>query len=347
LSPLLPPPPPVSRSPWQWLYAAALAARRRRLGARARRLPVPVVSVGNLHWGGGGKTPTTIAVATRLRDRGRSVTVLSRGYGRSTRGPLVVSRGSGPEVAVGDAGDEPHLIARRLPGVAVVVGESRFEAGELALGTLEPRPDLFLLDDGFAHVRLARDLDLLLFPAADPWAGGRLAPSGRLREPLSAAAGADAVLLTGVEAGASGAGGGAELAGKLSPFGYSGPGFAAVSVAAAVRMPDGRALGPGSSVYAVAAIARPEPFFDALERAGLDVVGRRSFRDHHPYPESDVRALEATARELGAETVVTTEKDAAKLADRLRCPLAVLPIEARPEPAFWEWLDARVEGFGR
>jgi len=338
----LPPAPAPPRSPWQRLYAAALARRARRLDAVADRLPRPVVSVGNLAWGGGGKTPLTIALAAHLRDAGRRVAVLSRGYARSSAGPLVVSRGDGPVVDVAAAGDEPHEMARALPGVAVVVGERRAEAGRLALAELAPAPDLFVLDDGFSHRALARDVDLLVFPAADPWARGRLLPSGRLREPLAAARRADAVVLTG-----GAAGDGATLAGALGAHGYDGPGFASVTELGAPRTLDGAPLAAGAPVYAVAGIAAPERFFAAARAAGLEVVGERGYRDHAPYRDTEVRAIELDARRHGADAVLTTAKDAAKLAGRLALPLAVLPIAARPEQAFWDWLDRRLAEIAR
>jgi tetraacyldisaccharide 4'-kinase len=333
--------PAPSRAPWQLLYGAMLATRRRRAASRARHLPVPVISVGNLHWGGGGKTPFTIAVAAGLSARGRRVAILSRGYGRSSRGAQIVSRGQGAELDVEQAGDEPFLMAEQLDGVAVVVGEQRYAAGELALAELGRRPDLFVLDDGFSHVRLARNLDLLLFPAADPWAGGRLLPSGRLREPLSAVRHADAVVLSGAKS-VGNAGG--ELARALASHGYSGPGYASATIAGAPRLASGEALAPGSPVYALAAIARPAAFFAAVRASGLEVVGAKGFRDHHPYSELDLRAIERDARAATAGTVLTTEKDVAKLAGRIGLDLAVLPIEARPEPGFWRWLEARLEG---
>ena len=343
--PPVPPAPP--RSPWQLLYGAALAARRRRQAARAERLPVPVVSIGNLHWGGGGKTPFAIAVAAHLRDGGRRVAVLSRGYGRTSRGPLVVSRGEGPLVDVAVAGDEPHLIAARLPGVAVVVGERRAEAGRLALAELAPTPEIFLLDDGFSHVRLARDLDLLVFPAADPFAGGRLLPSGRLREPLAAARHAHAVVLTGVQGVTVGISPGAGLAVALRGFGYEGPGFTSQLDLEAPRRIDGAPWRPGGAL-AVAGIARPEAFFaaatTAARRGGADVVATFALADHHSYPASTLREIEARARAAGAQIVLTTEKDAAKLVRRLTpaLSLAVLPAAARPEPGFFAWLGHRL-----
>ncbi|HSL81520.1 MAG TPA: tetraacyldisaccharide 4'-kinase, partial [Thermoanaerobaculia bacterium] len=165
-----PPAPPPPRSLWQRLYGAAHRARRRYWAGRAARLPRPVVSVGNLHWGGAGKTPLAAAVAAHLRDRpdaGLRVAVLSRGHGRSEPGRVrTVSTGEGPLLGPAAAGDEPVLLAGELPGVAVVVGADRHAAGRHALAHLDPPPDVFVLDDGFSHVRLARDVDLLAFPAA-------------------------------------------------------------------------------------------------------------------------------------------------------------------------------------
>lgn len=221
----------------------------------------------------------------------------------------------------------------------MVVGERRAEAGRRALEELSALPDLFLLDDGFSHVALARDLDLLLFPAADPWAGGRLAPSGRLREPLAAAARADAVVLTGAP---PTPGLGAALAAALRPGGFAGAGFASATETGVPRFVDGRLVAPGSRIFAVAAIARPEAFFAALERLGLAVAGRLALADHAPYDARALAALERAAAAAGATAIVATEKDRAKLVGRLALPLATLPISARPEPAFWSFLDRRL-----
>jgi tetraacyldisaccharide 4'-kinase len=303
------------------------------------------VSVGNLHWGGSGKTPFTIALAAHLGATGRRVAILSRGYGRVSSGVRVVSRGSGPEIAVEEAGDEPFEMARALPGVAVVVGESRAEAGRRALAELAPPPDLFLLDDGFSHRALARDIDLLLFPAADPWGGGRLLPAGRLREPLAAAARADAVVLTGADAADAAAG--SALAAALAPHGFDGAGFTSAVEGGPPRIAGGAELPAGARAFAVAAIARPESFFAAARRAGCLVVGEAAFRDHARYSGADLRSIERRARQAGAELVLTTAKDLPKLDGRLAYPLAMLPIAQRPEPAFWRWLEARLARLAR
>ena len=335
-----------SRSPWQVLYGALLDRRRRRAALRAERLPVPVVSLGNLHWGGGGKTPFTAALAADLHARGLAVAIVSRGYRRTSRGPLVVSLGAGPVVPWSAAGDEPYLLAQALPGVAVAVGEQRVAAARLLLRELPHSPDLFLLDDGFSHVALARDIELLLFPAADPFAGGRLAPAGRLREPLSASRHADAVVLTGTAPEEMASAGG-QLARALAPHGFSGVGFASASAsgpprAAPISGFPGVPLAPGTRVVAFAGIARPEAFFRDAERQELEIAARLVFPDHHAYPDESVARIEGAFRRHRVGALLTTAKDAIKLQGRISPAPAVLPIVARPEAAFWDWFDERL-----
>jgi tetraacyldisaccharide 4'-kinase len=351
--------PPPADSPWQRLYAAAHRLRRRWYRARARRLPLPVISVGNLHWGGGGKTPLVAAVAAHLRQRGLAVCILSRGYGRRGGGGVrIVSRGDGPLLTPAEAGDEPVLLAGELPGVAVVVGADRHGAGLEALARLRPAPDLFLLDDGFSHLGLHRDVDLLAFPAADPFGGGRLWPGGRLREPLAASARADAALLTGTpepggttagEAAGKAAGGtgpGAALAAALRPYGFSGPGFACAlrAGAAVLHGPAGIVpLAAGSRVLLVSAIARPERFAATVRELDFAVMAELRFPDHHTYPPASLARIAARAAASGAAAVLVTAKDRVKLLGRLAAPLAELPVAAEPEPAFWTWLDAATD----
>lgn len=335
--------PPPSSSPWQLFYGGAHRLRRQWYGSRAERLPRPVVSVGNLHWGGSGKTPLVAAVATHLRDRGLAVCILSRGYASQGRGVRVVSTGEGPLLGPLLAGDEPVLLAGELPGVAVVVGPDRHRAGLHALRRLPRTPDAFLLDDGFSHLRLRRDLDLLALPAADPFGGGRLPPSGRLREPLAAVSRADAAILTGLSQVDRQ---GAELAAALRPFGFAGPGFASATLPGTPRGAAGELL-PGTRVFLVTAIARPEPFAAMVRSLGLEIVGELRFPDHHPYPPASLARIAEAWRTSGAGTVLTTAKDRVKLHGRLDLPLAELPVRAAPEPAFWEWLDGEMDRIRR
>jgi tetraacyldisaccharide 4'-kinase len=296
-----------------------------------------VVSIGNLHWGGTGKTPLVAAVAGHLRDRGSAVCILSRGYASRGRGVRVVSTGEGPLLGPLLAGDEPVLLAGELPGVAVVVGPERFDAGMAALRRLPKPPGLFLLDDGFSHLALARNLDVVVFPASDPYGGGRLFPSGRLREPLAAIGRAHAVVLTG----AASAEDGQVLAESLRSYGFTGPGFASFTRPGKPRWigESGGDLEAGAKVFLVTAIARPERFVSSVRELGFEIAGELRFPDHHPYLEPTLARIAEAFRSSGAEAVLTTAKDGVKLLGRLDVPLAELPVRAEPEPGFWDWLD--------
>jgi tetraacyldisaccharide 4'-kinase len=252
----------------------------------------------------------------------------------------VVSTGEGPLLGPLVAGDEPVLLAGELPGVAVVVGPDRHRDGEQALRRLEPVPDLFLLDDGFSHLRLHRDLDLVAFPAADPFGGGRLYPSGRLREPLAAMARAHAAILTGASAAEPGGG---ALAEALRPCGFTGPGFVSRTVPGAAARLEGGELSRGARVFLVTAIARPAAFAATARALGFEIAGELAFPDHHRYPAESLARIADAWRASGAEAVLTTSKDRVKLHGQLGLPLAEIPIHAEPEPAFWEWLDGELE----
>jgi tetraacyldisaccharide 4'-kinase len=227
----------------------------------------------------------------------------------------------------------------------VVVGPERWEAGRHALHRLDPPPDLFLLDDGFSHLALARDLDLVAFPAADPFAGGRLFPAGRLREPLSSIARAHAVLLTGAAVPEVGR----ELAEALRPYGFTGPGFASATRPGRPRRIGGERneLPPETRVFLVSAVARPDTFVATVRSLGFEITGELRFPDHHAYPPASLERIEATWKAGGADVVLTTSKDRVKLLGRLDLPLAELPVRAEPEPAFWEWLDSQVDEIRR
>jgi tetraacyldisaccharide 4'-kinase len=289
-------------NPLAAIYGGVVGARNalydRRL-FRARALQGPVISVGNLSAGGTGKTPFVILLCELLKSRGIKFDVLSRGYGRKTRGVRVVEPGGFPR----DFGDEPLLMARRLE-VPVLVGEDRYEAGRFAESRFGPQ--LHLLDDGFQHRGLARDFDIVLVTPED--ARDRLLPAGRLREPLRALERADAVVL------ASGA----------AP-----ESFALVDkIVWRVR----RGIVPKSvpeRPIVFCGIARPQNFLLQLRAAGIDPVAEAFFRDHHSYTEKDIRDLLQLRQRSDAGGFVTTEKDAVNLGAYLGAlaPLAVIPLK--------------------
>lgn len=325
------------------VYARGAAWRRawytRHPGAR-RRLARPVISVGNLVAGGSGKTPVVAALARWLLAEGEHPAILSRGYARrrGNEGVLVVSDRERVLEPVARSGDEPQMLARSLPGVPVLVGADRFVAGRLAERRFACT--VHLLDDGFQHLQLHRDVDLLLVAPGD--LDEAVLPAGRLREPLGAAAAADAVLVT---AGTEPIAGVAARLGVPRAFqvvaGFGAPRLLVPFGALMPRMAGMRAL-------AVAGIARPRRFFDAARAQGWDLARELAFRDHHWFSESDLKRMLSTARAVNADLILTTEKDAMRLADLPLAPIprtfAFLPMTVRIEPAaeFREWLRARL-----
>ncbi len=272
---------------------------------RARRLQGPVVSVGNLSAGGSGKTPFVILLGELLKTRGVKFDVLSRGYGRESRGVLLVDPGGFAQ----QFGDEPLLIARKLE-VPVIVGEDRYAAGQFAESRFGPQ--LHLLDDGFQHRALARDFDIVLVTPQD--ATDRLLPAGRLREPLRSLSRADAVVLS---SGAS-----AEsfpLERKL--------------VWRVRRGITPQNVPPRPIVFC--GIARPQSFVLQLRAANIDPVAEAFYRDHHAYTEKDVRELLELKGRSEAGGFVTTEKDAVNLGPYLSAlePLSVVPVRMQLDDA--------------
>ncbi len=286
-------------TPVSALFSAVVAARNALYDRgifRQRRLLRPVISIGNLSVGGAGKTPFVIMLAELLRRGGVRVDVLSRGYGRTSSGVLVVDAG-------GDArrfGDEPLLIARRLPNVPVIVGESRYQAGLEAERRFQG--DLHLLDDAFQHRRLARDFDIVLLSRRD--LQDRLLPSGLLREPLSSIARADAVIWS--------------EPGEVPALPASIPLW---RVRRQIELPQPSPSKP----FLFCAIAAPERFLRDLEAAGVQAAGQHLFRDHHAYTKADIQRLCREASRAGADGFLTTEKDAVKL-DALGAQLPNLAV---------------------
>lgn len=266
---------------------------------RSQKLAGPVVSVGNLSVGGSGKTPFVLLLGELLKARGLKFDILSRGYGRKTRGVTLVDPAGSPH----DFGDEPLLLARRL-NVPVIAGESRYAAGIFAEQKFGPQ--LHLLDDGFQHRSLARDFDIVLVTPED--ARDRLLPAGRLREPLGSLRRADAIVLT------SGA------PPEAFPLGQK-----LVWRARRGIIPTNVPARP----IVFCGIARPKNFAAQLRTAGIEPVAEAYYRDHHAYTERDIRDLLDLRQRSQADGFVTTEKDAVNLGGYLGAlaPLAVVPVK--------------------
>lgn len=330
-------------NPLSFLYGRTVQARASLYASgtlRQHRLAAPVISVGNLTFGGTGKTPFVEFLARRLRFEGYRPAILSRGYGRRSRGVVVVSRGEGPLVTAEIGGDEPVALAGRLPGVAVVVGERRVAAARAAA---QLDADLFLLDDGFQHLALARDVNLLLLDARDPFGGGKLPPGGRLREPLSAMERADAVVFTRIARGEPNEHTLRQVA-RLHPE---------LPIFHAQIRPDGLRDEAGSPVdagevarrrcVAVSGVAEPRRFAAALLELDLSPEETFVFADHHRYTDGDLKRIRKAADLTGASMLVTTEKDAVKLALRISLPIVTVRLEVEiAEPGFFPWLLDRL-----
>jgi tetraacyldisaccharide 4'-kinase len=289
-------------NPLALIYGAGIRARNalyERGVLPARQLQGPVISVGNLSVGGSGKTPFVILLGELLKARGVGFDILSRGYGRETRGVRIVD----PSGSSRDFGDEPLLMARRLE-VPVIVGEDRFSAGQVAEAKFGVQ--LHLLDDGFQHRSLARDFDIVLVTPDD--ARDRLLPAGRLREPLNALSRADAVVLT------SGA--------PADPFPLDNKLVWRVRRGIVVKDLPAKAV-------AFCGIARPKNFFLQLRTAGVEPLAEAVYRDHHRYSERDVQDLLKVRNETGAEAFITTEKDELNLGEHLSAldPMTVVTVK--------------------
>jgi tetraacyldisaccharide 4'-kinase len=317
------------------LYGGLMQLRRKLYEKQmlpSYRLPCPVVSVGNLALGGTGKTPTVIHLARLIKGLGYRVAIISRGYrGTAQNKGAIVSDGHTLRCGVVQSGDEPYLMASLLEDVPVVVGKDRCQAGKTA--SRVARPDVILLDDAFQHLRVKRDLNLLLLDARNPIGNTFVIPRGRLREPASAIGAADAVVLTRSDAVPSS---NSEMVLRRYP---SLPVFRSIHSSVIRGMAQaGKPLpllhqipaGPddlnGLNLFAFAGLADNPAFFDTLACQGARLVGALGFADHHDYNEKDVCRIGRCAASAGADYLVTTDKDYVRFAEKARFPMATIVL---------------------
>jgi len=273
---------------------------------KSHRLPRPVISIGNITVGGTGKTPVTAYIAHWLLQQGYRVAVLSRGYGGSLEGQSVVaSDGATVMLSPKECGDEPYLLASTIPGLMVVIGADRYAAGQLAMQQLNP--DVFLLDDGFQHLKLQRDLNILLLDHSHPYGNGWTLPSGLLREPASAEKRANLIIHTRSPKDLPEA----ELPGAIPAC------FAQHRITELLPL-SGGAPTPLSShsrfkAIAFAGIAEPSGFFEELRNLGINLVDTIRFPDHTTYTENELAIIRNSMFLNDAEIAITTEKDGVKL----------------------------------
>ena len=298
----------------EWLYERGVL--------RSRGLGRSVVAIGNLTVGGTGKTPAVELAVQTLLELGHRPVVVSRGYRRQSRGVQIVADTSSVRLDAEEAGDEPFLLARRLPGVPVVVGSNRYLAARLAVSRFPVTA--IVLDDGFQHRTLDKDLEIVMVRARNPWGNGQLLPAGPLREPLSALARAQLIVTTGARDET-------DLAEVRASVDVHAPGVPvlaarhrAVECWEAERMRQHRLSDlAGARLLAFAGIAAPAGFEATLGTLDVDTVAFVTFADHHWYTPDDLRRLDERAASLGAVGLVTTEKDWVRLR---RLPLPRRPV---------------------
>ncbi len=320
---------------------------------------VPVISIGNLLMGGTGKTPHVIAACDFLMRQGLRPAVVTRGYGgKAGKGPLVVSDHNKVCSDAVTAGDEPFMMARQMPGVPVIAGSDRCACAICA--TEQLGAEVIVLDDGFQHMSLCRDRDVVLVPAKRPFGNGHVFPGGYLREPLDALKRATCIVITGCQQVP------AEqvrmLGHRLQAMVHGIPVFHSTYAIKGIRPLRMEAI-EGSSqpsphdlseipLLAVCAIGMPESFFETLRGCGLTVCATMSFRDHHSYTTEDVRKIVEQASSSGAKAVITTAKDSVKISTILQdtsmgianahgisLPVYVLDIQAEPDQGFYEHIS--------
>jgi tetraacyldisaccharide 4'-kinase len=300
--------------PLSALYGAVTRARLtlyRRGTFRTTTLDRPVISVGNITTGGTGKTPLVEWVARTLAAEGKKVCILTRGYGRSNPDRhVLVSDGQTVFAKASEAGDEAYLLAKNLEGVAAVISDAnRAAAGKDAIKHL--KPDCFVLDDGFQHLRLARDLNIVTIDATNPWGGGNLLPYGRLREPRSSLSRADCLVITRADQ----AEGIQSLRTELAQLTGGCPQFLSSMQTVRISRLSDSSKSPELPKRSAAfcAVGNPQSFFTQLREEGYELSFTKAFPDHYRYTQRDLDRLVNGAKKTGAEALITTAKDAVKL----------------------------------
>ncbi len=322
--------------PLSWLYSGAinLYLKQYQLGIkRQSRVNTPIVSVGNLVLGGTGKTSVVRWICESLLEMGVKSCVVSYGYGGTyCHTPSIVSDGENIKLSAAQAGDEPVMLAKLIPGVPVVIGKRRYLAARLAETTF--KPDVIILDDGFQHWQLFRDLDILVIDARSPFGNGHTLPAGPLRESIRSIKRADIAILTHI--GVADNFRLSEIEKKIKSFAPHISILHASNLVDSIRYLTSEKIIEhsldGKPLCAVSSIGTPKSFEDTLIEAGLTLKCTIRYPDHHPYTQRDINDIISVAKVVGASEIITTEKDAVRwpgLADGI--PVSVLDIRLKVE----------------
>lgn len=321
--------------PLSWLYGTVIWIRNYCFTSgifKQKRLPCAVISVGNIVAGGTGKTPAVAAIAKLLQNKDFQVAILLRGYKRRSGGEImVVSDGENRLCSKEESGDEADMLTRQLPNVPIIVGKRRYLTGEAAIDRF--KSDVLILDDGFQHRQLARDVDILTIDATQPFGTGALLPIGTLREPISAIERADIILLTRTDVISTNI---ADLKAELNRLAPNTPILESIHQPTSLywlnntnkhsTMPIENLT--EKRLLAVCGIGNPDAFVATLEKYNPEAVELFAFPDHHVYTESDFQQIQRRMQHCGAEWIITTQKDEQKLESlSTELPIAVLAIE--------------------
>ena len=295
------------------------------------RLNVKVISVGNLTVGGTGKTPMVETLARLLKDNGYNVTILSRGYGRKSRGIIIVSDRESVKATPKEAGDEPFLLAKKLPGIPVVVGKNRRKTGKNAIAMW--KSNILILDDGFQYMGLKKDFDVVLIDSQNPWGNGKLLPAGPLREPISELKRAHAVVFTRAN-GSRNINEKTKYLGEITSIPIL---FSTHRPSSWIPFGEKRYLPlnflKGKKVTAFAGIGNPDSFKKSLMEINVKIADFIIYRDHYWYKKKDLDKLVLKAQQKGATALVTTEKDGVRLPilPKYKIPIYLLKIDLEIE----------------
>lgn len=312
---------------------------------RRKKLKAKVISVGNITVGGTGKTPLVIYLAKKLKKRNKKVAVLSRGYRRKKKEMILLSDETCKRTDWEDVGDEPYLLVQRLSDVPIIVTKHRNLSGNYAIK--KHNTEFLILDDGFQHLKLFRDLDIVVIDSVRPFGNRRLLPSGSLREPLTSLKRADFFVLTKTDQVSNTD----RLIQLLRGYNTKAPIVESVyQVSSIERLSDGSSISPrevdNKKALAFSGIGNPLSFEKTLEKLRIQILKHRKFSDHFSYRKRDIIELDQEGRSLSVDFIITTEKDSVRipLIKESKIPLFVLKIDlhiTRGEKNLWDKIEGK------
>jgi len=334
--------------PFEFIYFLGYSIVKKYKLSKQKRLPSKVVSIGNITTGGTGKTPAVIAFAQEVRKRGLSPVILTRGYKGKAKTPMLVNFPKNYQQTLDEEkdkaflstdmlGDEAFMMSKKLRDVPLVKSPDRYLGGQLALerlkGLVPENKIVFILDDGFQHWSLYRDIDIVLVDGTNPFGNRKLLPFGTLREQPYELKRADFLVITKKR--------NEELNSKFKLINPKAPVYFAEYKVSDIRYPDGRSISPeevqNKRFFAFCGIAQPLSFREIISSLKINVCGWEEFPDHYNYREKDILRVKKIADKLNCDFLITTEKDIVKIREYKNLPnLLYVDIEFSPEANFYE-----------